>query len=77
MFLSWPERRRRLAGFLNASRWTQKGFIFTGRDLEKTTHPIPWLPQRAPYMLETSLPGVFAVGDARSGNDEAGCIRSD
>jgi thioredoxin reductase (NADPH) len=45
-----------------------KGFVVTGRDLEKSTPPIPWPLHRAPYMLETSLPGVFAVGDARSGN---------
>jgi thioredoxin reductase (NADPH) len=30
--------------------------------------PLPWPLTRAPQMLETSLPGVFAVGDARSGN---------
>ncbi|WP_263357250.1 FAD-dependent oxidoreductase [Acidicapsa ligni] len=45
-----------------------KGFILTGRDLETTMPPIPWPLARAPYMLETSLPGVFVVGDARSGN---------
>lgn len=45
-----------------------KGFVLTGRDLESTTPPIPWPLARAPYMLETSLPGVFVVGDARSGN---------
>jgi thioredoxin reductase (NADPH) len=45
-----------------------KGFVVTGRDLERATLPIPWSLQRAPYMLEASLPGVFAVGDARSGN---------
>jgi thioredoxin reductase (NADPH) len=45
-----------------------KGFILTGRDLETAKPPIPWLLARAPYMLETSLPGVFVVGDARSGN---------
>ena len=45
-----------------------KGFVLTGRDLESTTPPIPWPLPRAPYMLETSLPGVFVVGDARSGN---------
>jgi len=27
-----------------------------------------WPLLRAPYLLETSLPGVFAVGDARSGS---------
>ena len=27
-----------------------------------------WPLARAPYLLETSLPGVFAVGDVRKGN---------
>jgi thioredoxin reductase (NADPH) len=27
-----------------------------------------WHVARAPYLLETSLPGVFAVGDVRGGN---------
>jgi thioredoxin reductase (NADPH) len=45
-----------------------KGFVLTGRDLETSTPPIPWPLARAPHMLETSLPGVFVVGDARSGN---------
>ena len=27
-----------------------------------------WLLERAPYLLESSKPGVFAVGDVRSGN---------
>ncbi len=49
----------------------EKGFILTGRDLllsqvvETTT---PWKSSRPPQMLETSLPGVFAVGDARAGS---------
>ncbi len=45
-----------------------KGFILSGRDLESVTPPIPWPLARPPHMLETSLPGVFVVGDARSGN---------
>ena len=45
-----------------------KGFVVTGRDLERATFPLSWSLQRAPYMLEASLPGIFAVGDARSGN---------
>jgi thioredoxin reductase (NADPH) len=45
-----------------------KGFVLSGRDIETATPPIPWPLKRAPYMLETSLPGVFVVGDARSGN---------
>ncbi|HZR23962.1 MAG TPA: FAD-dependent oxidoreductase [Vicinamibacterales bacterium] len=47
----------------------EKGFIKTGSDLShddlaNAKWPLP----RPPYSLETSLPGVFAVGDVRSGN---------
>jgi thioredoxin reductase (NADPH) len=47
-----------------------KGFIVTGRDLETAAPDANprWPLARAPQMLETSLPGVFAVGDARAGN---------
>jgi len=48
-----------------------KGFILTGRDLDASTGLVPpsvWPLPRAPQMLETSLPGVFAVGDVRYGN---------
>jgi thioredoxin reductase (NADPH) len=46
-----------------------KGFILTGRDLEAGPQgSSTWPLTRPPQMLETSLPGVFAVGDARSGN---------
>ncbi len=48
-----------------------KGFILTGRDLDLTVAADGrprWPLSRAPQMLETSLPGVFAVGDVRAGN---------
>lgn len=47
-----------------------KGFILTGRDLEASAEfaSRAWPLARSPQMLETSLPGVFAVGDVRSGN---------
>jgi thioredoxin reductase (NADPH) len=45
-----------------------KGFILTGRDLDSLTEQYHWPLPRAPQMLETSLPGVFAVGDVRAGN---------
>jgi thioredoxin reductase (NADPH) len=45
-----------------------KGFILTGRDLDPVLHGFKWPLSRAPLMLETSLPGVFAVGDVRAGN---------
>jgi thioredoxin reductase (NADPH) len=54
-----------LAGCVSLDK---KGFVLTGRDLEGIASPIPWSLARSPYMLETSLPGVFVVGDARSGN---------
>jgi len=49
----------------------EKGFIVTGRDLDGATGVAPspaWLLPRPPLMLETSLPGVFAVGDIRAGS---------
>jgi len=46
----------------------EKGFILTGRDLEAGAGASAWTQARSPHMLETSLPGVFAVGDVRSGN---------
>jgi thioredoxin reductase (NADPH) len=46
----------------------KKGFILTGRDLDPVVDEFKWPLERAPFMLETSLPGVFAVGDVRSGN---------
>jgi thioredoxin reductase (NADPH) len=45
-----------------------KGFILTGRDLDAVKQDRAWPLERSPYMLETSLPRVFAVGDVRSGN---------
>lgn len=45
-----------------------KGFIITGRDLDAAMTLQGSQPATIPQMLETSLPGVFAVGDVRSGN---------
>jgi thioredoxin reductase (NADPH) len=45
------------------------GFIKTGPDLSKEDLTAAhWPLLRSPHLLETSLPGVFAVGDVRSGN---------
>jgi len=44
-----------------------KGFVCTGHDL-RPEDLADWPLARAPYLLETSLPGVFAVGDVRAGN---------
>jgi thioredoxin reductase (NADPH) len=46
-----------------------KGFIKTGFDLSpEYLNSAHWPLARQPYLLETSLPGVFAVGDVRSGS---------
>ena len=46
-----------------------KGFVLTGHDLDRATlQELEWPLSRPPLLLETSLPGVFAVGDIRSGN---------
>jgi thioredoxin reductase (NADPH) len=41
-----------------------KGFIVTGQDLAAVAAP-RWPLARAPFALETSVPGVFAAGDVR------------
>jgi thioredoxin reductase (NADPH) len=67
-----------MAGASPRTEWLQgcvalddKGFILTGRDLD-ALHGVAsaqaWPLTRAPQMLETTLPAVFAVGDVRSGN---------
>ena len=46
-----------------------KGFIKTGPDLlPENLTDTRWSLTRQPYLLETSLPGVFAVGDVRGGS---------
>jgi len=46
-----------------------KGFIKTGNDLTpEDLAAKKWPLPRRPYLLETSLPGVFAVGDVRGNN---------
>ncbi len=44
------------------------GFIPTGPDLiRKGQRPANWKLKRDPYLLETSVPGIFAAGDIRQG----------
>jgi thioredoxin reductase (NADPH) len=46
-----------------------KGFVKTGPDLTpEDLAGAHWPLERSPYLLETSRPGVFAVGDVRCGN---------
>src|SRR5829696_9204139 len=42
-----------------------KGFVVTGQDLAAPVFAGRWPLHRAPFALETSVPGVFAAGDVR------------
>ncbi|MBR8839939.1 MAG: FAD-dependent oxidoreductase [Stigonema ocellatum SAG 48.90 = DSM 106950] len=52
----------------------ERGFVITGPDLPSgarragTHRPKGWRLDRSPYLLETNIPGVFAVGDVRHGS---------
>jgi thioredoxin reductase (NADPH) len=47
----------------------ERGFIKTGPDISRDElNAAKWPLARAPHLLETSRPGVFAVGDVRAGN---------
>ncbi len=41
------------------------GFLLTGPDLDPETHLADWPLERPPFLLEASVPGIFAAGDVR------------
>jgi thioredoxin reductase (NADPH) len=41
-----------------------RGYVFTGSDVRAAGQ---WQLERDPYLLETSVPGIFACGDVRFG----------
>src|SRR5437016_4731412 len=65
-----------MTGAVPNTRWLERcvalddqGFIKTGPDLSQDDlAAAAWPLTRPPYLLETSRPGVFAVGDVRGGN---------
>lgn len=44
------------------------GFILTGPDLLWNGRPKGWTLERDPFLLETNIPGLFAIGDVRHGS---------
>jgi len=47
----------------------ERGFILTGPDLIRAgNRPKGWALDRDPFLLETNVPGIFAVGDVRHGS---------
>jgi len=47
----------------------ERGFILTGPDLLwEGNRPKGWVLDRDPFLLETNVPGLFAVGDVRHGS---------
>ena len=45
-----------------------KGFVLSGQDLRLAGNAFQWKLDRPPYLLETSVPGIFVAGDVRYGS---------
>jgi len=65
IFIGTKPRSDMVTGLLELD---EKGFILTGPDLSRTDRgPRGWTLNREPFLFETSVPGIFAVGDVRAG----------
>jgi thioredoxin reductase (NADPH) len=66
VFIGSAPRTEMVAGLVERD---PQGFILTGRDLLVAGKwPKTWTVNRDPFLYETSVPGIFAAGDARHGS---------
>ena len=66
IFIGAAPRSEMVAGLVEMD---DHGFIFTGPDLVRNGRPPRgWPLDRDPFLLETSIPGIFAAGDVRHGS---------
>jgi thioredoxin reductase (NADPH) len=64
VYIGVAPRTEAFAGFVELD---EKSFVVTGPDLSR--RKVAWPLERDPLMFETSVPGVFAAGDVRSGSN--------
>ncbi len=63
IFIGAAPRTSWLAGVVERD---ERGFILSGPDLQRDgKHPKGWPLERDPWLLETSVPGIFVAGDVR------------
>lgn len=66
IFIGSAPRTDAVAGLVERD---PQGFVLTGRDLlVDGKWPKSWTANRDPFLFETSVPGIFAAGDARHGS---------
>jgi len=68
IFIGARPRTEWLSGLLELD---ETGYVLTGRDLSAAgRRPRGWTLDRDPFPFETSVPGIFAAGDARAGSSK-------